>query len=314
MTPTQQQDTKFPIFDPSSSFQQSALVEAQSLLFASYSASPQLRKSHSCAIINSTDHTITVPSPRGVHFQSMGATKSGLLNLEWYEALYLYEIGALKIDTEDVYNLIKDDGIYAVYKELKGLGYFVMAPTRSNNDCLKPQEDMLVSRTESLLGFGRRGHSFTFARDGLAVFTMNDQETFRRIRIVPRIPLKSQISTREDDLVDFNVYIPRKKFKKTNPGVADFRVIVKGSSDVFLSLGEQRKVFDGRGGDVKLAIVGNGMVSFLSLSTGIHQNEGGGRLWQFAVLRYIFNRLLIYFNSIEFYRNLIYLDVSSIYL
>jgi hypothetical protein len=189
----------------------------------------------------------------------MGKTRAGILNLDWYEALHLYEIGALSIDLD------------AVYRELKGLGYFVMAPL-SCHACPK-NEIVCGSRIESLLGFGRLGLSFDFQRDGLAVWTMSDTEIYRRIRIVPRTALVKERVAGMEDIVDFNVFIPRKKFKKSIPGVADFRVIIKKANEGVFELKELQMLFDESGGEVKLAIVENEMVSFLSLNAVVHPQE-----------------------------------------
>jgi hypothetical protein len=205
----------------------------------------------------------------------MGKSINGILNLEWYEALYLFEIGALKVDVDYVYGvLMKDKGVYAVYRELKGLGYFVMGPSNPSCRLCKSKDILCLSRIERLLGFGRSCLlSFEFAKDGLAVFTRNDEEIYRRIRIVPKIALIKKSIEGTKDVVDFNVYIPRSKFKKSKPGSADFRVVVKNASEEVFDLKELQSVFDGREGDVKLAIVENSLVSFLSLNAVVHPQD-----------------------------------------
>ncbi|KAF9924097.1 tRNA splicing endonuclease 54 [Linnemannia zychae] len=248
---------------------------------------------------------------KGTHFVSMGHTLKGNIHLYPEEALYLVDRSSLLVEhngtditiqqtwdiclsQQQVHSGPWANGLtldrYIAYAYLKRLGYIVTRPgTYDSTTGAEP--GAIATPTSSAL-------TAKFSDSGL-------EQILQKIRIIPNLRLVQYegepARTKENDnwkhKVDFEVYKPAGGFKKRQPGIPDYRVVVVSSRNRIPTLDELSEMMEGlidpaqamvssnhsdltsdksTGKDKKtkspkwpmvlFAVVDGGQVSFLSLS------------------------------------------------
>ncbi|KAJ3189203.1 tRNA-splicing endonuclease subunit sen54 [Gaertneriomyces sp. JEL0708] len=247
--------------------------------------------SQSTAVFEPHSNLIELVLIRGGFLKSVGHSVGARTYLYPEEALFLLDRSALTIkhygtpvSVMQAYDLLigKADctmETYLVYAFLKRLGYTVfraqhVAPAQP----FIPQQDGVLSRV-SLTFRTYFGFLFRAIRTLLFPFYRKHEHwplihipsitsapmLFRRLQIISRVSASPAFHVGKPYQAVFDVYKPRAQFRKSAPGIPDFRVMVHTPEVPMPDLHSFRAWLDG-GVPVKVAVVDAGNVSFLGFS------------------------------------------------
>ncbi|KAI8880750.1 hypothetical protein K501DRAFT_286712 [Backusella circina FSU 941] len=201
-------------------------------------------------------HWTTITINKGTHLHSMGFTHQGKVKLHTEEAAYLIARNALVVENTDFERYCEmmyeaKDGFinydkYQVYAYLKRLGFIVMRAAKEEN----------IPSTQTLLreSIVDRVLHWLYSRNknGPLVWDYkcrHYKSVYSTLRIIPSTTWYTPFTTNPSSSLrfpsfDFNVYKPRPTWKKKNPGVPDYKIVVSNVQEAIPTLQEQAHLFN----------------------------------------------------------------------
>ncbi|KAI9484466.1 hypothetical protein BDB00DRAFT_134588 [Zychaea mexicana] len=268
------------VYDPS---QENSLEESRNALFAVIDERKKVNeKNLSLGTLDRVTGLTSVSRYKGTHFRVMGHTVKGCMMLYPEEAAWLINMSALRIESddddddddttglEDYFEFMfaqKDGWItfekYQVYAYLRRLGYIVRRstlPLQQQQQQQYPSPSLLVgSYWSHQCGWLIRTVAYCVKRVLLYCFGSRPlvrrhqsstlHSVYSTLKIVPSSPWYKPFTTDQntcrvtDTSFDWDVYRPNPQWKKRDPGVPDFRVVVTNSCDAIPSLAKYQKLF-----------------------------------------------------------------------
>ncbi|KAJ8661580.1 hypothetical protein O0I10_002848 [Lichtheimia ornata] len=221
-------------------------------------------KSTSKGIYERSSGLTKLIQPRGIHLRVMGHAAGGKVSLYLEEAAWLVSIQHLQVtdqqdgrelDMQDYYAMVfgGEDGWisfekYQTYAYLRRLGYIVrrtpppmMLPSPSTT---RPSHSIFWSFIHRLAQFFRHVIIRLFGTRPLGSL----HSPLSVLRIIPSTPwyrpftLESNHHHRQPQF-HYDVYKPNPNWKKRDPGVPDFRIVVTGARDAVPTMMEYQQIF-----------------------------------------------------------------------
>ncbi|CAG8467789.1 1686_t:CDS:10 [Dentiscutata erythropus] len=226
-------------------------------------------------------HVTTI---RGNHFHNMGHSIKGEMWLYPEEALLLMERGALVIDCDDVpmsiqhaYTMLIREWLtlekYQVYTYLKRIGYTVIRPIPQDSlqTSTSSQEILQGTIIKPPSSYTALSLSHLHEEEINSIVTSESCDTyeqvFNKLQIIQRYDVDLPTDNDQESYnIDFHVYksSDSSKYKKKNPGVPSFRVVVacaeSNQPPVLSTLGS---LFKDGNSSVLFAVVDGANISFL---------------------------------------------------
>ncbi|KAI9254522.1 hypothetical protein BDA99DRAFT_159910 [Phascolomyces articulosus] len=218
--------------------------------------------------LDRTSGLTTVSRHRGTYFRVMGHTVKGALTLYLEEAAWLINMNVLRVPEaglEDYFGLMftrTDHWItyekYQVYAYLRRLGYIVQRSTTTTFST--PVATSLGSSSLSFSFWARRCQGLIHTAIhfikriliycfGTKPLVRNKQystfeSVYSALKFIPSSPWYKPFSIQEQTpLFDWDIYRPNPQWKKRDPGVPDFRVVVTSSRGAIPSLAKYQQIF-----------------------------------------------------------------------
>ncbi|KAG1057158.1 hypothetical protein G6F46_002415 [Rhizopus delemar] len=252
---------------------------AQDALFQCLENKGRLQKSVCEGIVDSNWIKITVN--KGTHLHTVGMSHQGHIRLNPEEAAFLVSRNALIVRDEDrvltfedlCEFIVEDTWLtfdkYLVYAYLKRLGYIVM---RSKAIARQPHSVSYWQWWSEKIS-----HWFNRSRKkrGPLVWNYSCSDYYTVYSTLQIIPSSSPLYKPFNQawMIDWDVYKPRPTWKKKDPGLPDYRIVVKNIQEPIPTLDSQYQLFS-QSNDTQLliALVGDTEgVLFLNLMSNTVQ-------------------------------------------
>ncbi|KAI8098346.1 uncharacterized protein B0P05DRAFT_576674 [Gilbertella persicaria] len=251
------------------------LDKARSALFECIGQVTKVKNTSRGVLATTFPYYTSILQNKGTHLHTMGFSIKGVITLYPEEAAFLVSRSALIVTAQDKPILFEDycqilcekgdNWItfekYQVYAYLKRLGFIVM---RAHRPIPTPKAPIQVSVWRYLLN---RMTAWIYDPNKNRPLAWNYSHrtyasVYSTLQIIPSSPWYRPFMT----FVDWYVYKPKSGWKKKDPGVPDFKVIVKNIHDPMPSLDEQAQLFT-QDKQFIVALVGDAeSITFLKLA------------------------------------------------
>ncbi|KAI7894111.1 uncharacterized protein EV154DRAFT_499388 [Mucor mucedo] len=241
--------------------QDSSVERARNALFECISVPPKIPKQCSKGILKKDAYT-SISVNKGTHLRTMGFSQKGVVTLFPEEAAFLVSRDALIVTDENDQPLSfrdfceilceESDGWisfdkYQVYAYLKRLGYIVMR-SKPTNLALLNVETKFINDNCSIWDLLVQKLTHWIYKDSMLPLVWNYKYTnYRKIystlQIIPSSPWYKPFYNSLCRNFDWDVYKPRASWRKKEPGLPDFQIIVNNIRDPMPSLHEQNQLF-----------------------------------------------------------------------
>ncbi|KAI7851437.1 hypothetical protein BDC45DRAFT_515773 [Circinella umbellata] len=251
------------VYDPS---KESSIDQSRDALFAVIDEKKKVSgKNMSYGTLDRTTGLTTVSRHRGTHFRVMGHMVKGSMTLYLEEAAWLINMNTLSISEaglEDYFSLMfskSDNWItfekYQVYTYLRRLGYIVrrssaaMTITSTTPDLVPSFWNRHCNWfIQTIVHFVKRILIYCFGTRSIVCDNQFStyQSVYSTLKIIPSSstwykPFSNQKETKSS--FDWDIYRPNPHWKKRDPGVPDFRIVVTSSRDAIPSLAKYQQIF-----------------------------------------------------------------------
>ncbi|KAG2228969.1 hypothetical protein INT48_006079 [Thamnidium elegans] len=251
--------------DTTTELDQRSVEITRNALFECIQVKPNLPKQCSRGQLNqlSTPYWTTITVSKGTHLRTVGFANKGMVTLFPEEAAFLVSRDALVVTNQDDQVLKFQDFCmmlcdqdtdgwitfdkYQVYAYLKRLGYIVLRSKYSvpvTKEIDSPDNTTATSLWDL---FCRYLSCWIYKNNRLPLVWDYKYSSYREIystlQIIPSSPWYKPFYKSLCRTFDWDVYKPTSSFKKKEPGVPDFRVIVNNIHDHIPSLHEQNQLF-----------------------------------------------------------------------
>ncbi|KAI7883037.1 hypothetical protein K492DRAFT_205732 [Lichtheimia hyalospora FSU 10163] len=218
-------------------------------------------KSTSKGIYERTSGLTKLIQPRGIHLRVMGHAAGGQVALYLEEAAWLVSIQHLQVTDQDDGHALDMQSYYAMvfggedgwisfekyqtYAYLRRLGYIVRRTQSSPPRALSPTQpshSIIGSFLHKLVQFFRDVMTRLFGTRPLGSL----HSPLSVLRIIPSTPWYKPFTSLESNhqpQFHYDVYKPNPNWKKRDPGVPDFRIVVTGARDAVPTMLEYQQIF-----------------------------------------------------------------------